>query len=85
MSKVIPNHLGKKLRKIREFKGLTLDEMAKLLGRKEKSRRARIYEWEIGKRTPDLPTLLKYAKVVNVSTDILIDDNKKLSLDDNKS
>lgn len=78
--KPIPEHLGEKLRKIREAHGWTLDEMAEAVGRTGSSRRTRVYEWEKGLRQPDLPTLLAYARLAGVSTDVLIDDNMDLKI-----
>jgi len=77
----IPKRLGEKLRAIREHKGWTLDQMAEAVGKTGASRRARVYEWEMGLRQPDLPTLLAYARLVGVSTDVLIDDEIDLDLE----
>jgi transcriptional regulator with XRE-family HTH domain len=54
--------------------------MAAALGREDASRRARVYEWETGARQPDLSTLLAYARLADVSTDVLIDDELELKL-----
>lgn len=81
----IPERLGEKLRKIREHKGWSLDRMAEAVGKKGTSRRTRVYEWETGMRQPDLPTLLAYAKLIGVSTDVLIDDEAELDLGDDRS
>ncbi|HKC65585.1 MAG TPA: hypothetical protein VKB86_18230 [Pyrinomonadaceae bacterium] len=43
-----------------------------------KTHPAHISAFELGKREPPLPLLLKYARLARVSTDVLIDD--KLSL-----
>ena len=80
MSKQPPTKLGKKLKSIREYLNLTLDEMAEALGRHDPGRRSRIHEWETGKRQPDLASLLAYARLVDVSTDVLIDDEIELAL-----
>lgn len=76
----IPKHLGQKLRIIREWKGWSLDEMAEAVGKKDPSRRTRVYEWEQGKRQPDLPTLLAYARLADVMVENLIDDNLELKI-----
>ena len=78
--KIIPEKLGGKLREIRKFKGLSLDGMAEALGKENSSRRSRVFEWENGIRQPDYHTLLNYAKFVDISTDVLIDDNLELKL-----
>lgn len=80
--KATPKRLGEKLKAIREHRRWTLDEMAEAVGRKSVSRRARVYEWETGARQPDLLTLLAYARLAGVSTDVLIDDNLDLDLGD---
>ena len=81
--KPIPKRLGQKLRAIREHKGWTLDQMAKAVGKTGISRRTRVYEWEQGIRQPDLLALLAYARLVGVSTDVLIDDNLEPDLGEN--
>jgi transcriptional regulator with XRE-family HTH domain len=78
--KPIPEKLGEKLQTIRERQGWTLDEMAEAVGRTGASRRTRVYEWEQGIRQPDLPALLAYARLVGVSTDVLIDDGLELDV-----
>ena len=76
----IPIKLGDKLQAIRLYLGYTLEEMATAVGKDGKSRRARVYEWEKGIRTPDYRCLLAYARLANVSTDELIDDTIHLDL-----
>jgi transcriptional regulator with XRE-family HTH domain len=78
VSKQAPTKLGQKLKTIRDQLNLTLDEMAETLGRHDPGRRSRIHEWESGKRQPDLASLLAYARLVGVSTDVLIDDEIEL-------
>ncbi len=75
-----PAKLGLKLRLIREHLNLTLEETAEAIGRYETGRRSRIHEWETGKRQPDLASLLAYARLVDASTDVLIDDDLDLDL-----
>lgn len=76
----VPAKLGPKLKLIRIHFDLTLDQMAKAIGLEHQSRRSRIHEWETGKRQPDLTSLLGYARVAGISTDILIDDEAELDL-----
>jgi transcriptional regulator with XRE-family HTH domain len=76
----IPKLLGHKLKTIREGKGWSLDKMAEVLGKKEPSRRTRVFEWEQGIRQPDLNMLLVYAKLANVSVETLIDDDIRLDI-----
>ena len=79
-----PKKLGEKLRAIREHKGWTLDQMAAAVGRDDTGRRTRVYEWERGIRQPDLTSLLEYARLAGVSTDVLLDDKAVFKLRDNE-
>jgi transcriptional regulator with XRE-family HTH domain len=75
-----PTKLGQKLLKIRQHLGLTQDQMAQAIGRTDSSRRSRVHEWETSKGQPDLASLLAYARLVGISTDVLIDDEVELDL-----
>lgn len=70
-----PRKLAKKLRQIRLSLGLSQGDMAKRVDLKE---RAAISGYELGTREPPLPVLLRYARLVGISTDVLIDDRLKL-------
>ena len=70
--------LGEKLRAVRLRAGLSLDQMAACLGKTAKARRSRVLEWETGHRTPNLVTILRYARFAGISTDILLDDTLDL-------
>lgn len=72
-----PKHLATKLSLIREHLGMSQGEIAKALG---VDNRASISGYERGEREPPLPILLRYARLVHVSTDILIDDDLEISL-----
>ena len=72
-----PKHLGKKLRQIREHLGLSQVGMAEALGFPT-IHPTNISGFETGKREPPYPVLLKYARLVGVSTDVLIDDKLNL-------
>ena len=72
-----PKGLAEKLRFIREQLGMSQGEIARALGVEN---RASISGYERGEREPPLPILLKYARLVGISTDLLIDDEVKLSL-----
>jgi transcriptional regulator with XRE-family HTH domain len=80
VAKEVPKKLGPKLRTIRLRLGYTMEEMADAVGKRGKSRRTRIYEWENGIRQPDLTCILAYARLAGVSTDVLIDDEAELKL-----
>ena len=48
------------------------------LGLDEKLFRSSVSGYELGTREPSLPILLKYARCVGISTDVLIDDELDL-------
>lgn len=73
-----PAHLAEKLLNIRVALGLSQNEMIRRLGLESEITQSRISGYELGTREPSLPTLLKYARVAGVSTDILIDDDLDL-------
>jgi transcriptional regulator with XRE-family HTH domain len=75
-----PVKLAQKLKKIRQHIGFSQDRLAEVIGRKDVSRRSRVHEWETGKSQPDLLSLLAYARLVDISTDVLIDDDMELDL-----
>ena len=73
-----PERLAEKLKQIRLSLGLSQDGMLERLGLAKDFVRSRISAYELGNREPPLPVLLKYARLVGVSTDVLIDDKLKL-------
>jgi transcriptional regulator with XRE-family HTH domain len=70
--------LAEKILQIRLALGLSQTGMLERLGIGEKGCRNYISDFENGKREPPLPVLLKYARLVGVSTDVLIDDKMDL-------
>jgi len=70
--------LAGKLSQIRMALGLSQSEMLRRLGFEDVLDYKRISEYELGKNEPPLAVLLSYARAVNVSTDILIDDELDL-------
>jgi transcriptional regulator with XRE-family HTH domain len=70
-----PVHLAKKLLHIRQKLGLSQNEMIRRLGLEDEITQSRISGYELGTREPSLLTLLKYARVAEISTDVLIDDD----------
>jgi transcriptional regulator with XRE-family HTH domain len=72
-----PKHLGKKLRQVREILGLSQVGMAEALDFPTVYP-TNISGYETGKREPPYPVLLKYARLVGISTDLLIDDKLDL-------
>jgi transcriptional regulator with XRE-family HTH domain len=71
-----PERLGEKLLAIRQGLGMSQTEMCKALGLKVNY--SAISNYELGTREPPLPTLLRYARMVRISTDVLIDDELDL-------
>lgn len=71
-------NLPQKLLLIREYLGLSQNELVRQLGLENKITREDISKFERGVREPSLPVLLKYARACGVSTDILIDDEVEL-------
>ena len=67
-----------KLLQIRQALGLSQTEMLRRLGFEDVLDYKRISEYELGKNEPPLAVLLSYARAVNVSTDVLIDDRLDL-------
>jgi transcriptional regulator with XRE-family HTH domain len=76
--RIKPERLAEKLRQIRFVLGLSQAEMWRHLGVEELIAFKQISTYELGKREPPLTILLQYARVVNVSTDVLIDDDLDL-------
>ena len=70
--------LAEKLLQIRQVLGLSQTEMLRRLGFEDVLDYKRISEYELGKNEPPLAVLLSYARAVNVSTDVLIDDRLDL-------
>jgi transcriptional regulator with XRE-family HTH domain len=71
-----PKYLARKLIQIRTQLGLSQNELIKLLD--VELTQNRISEYETGKGEPPLSILLKYARLVGISTDVLIDDELDL-------
>ena len=71
-----PKKLARKLLTIRQKLGVSQTEMAKLL--KLEISYAAVSAYELGTREPDLLTILEYARLARISTDILIDDKRTL-------
>lgn len=74
-----PLHLPSKLLRLRQSLNLTQEQMARRL----ETKRSPVYpthisEFERGLREPSLLVLLQYARLIGVSTDMLIDDNLAL-------
>lgn len=72
-----PKRLGAKLREVRSRLDLSQVGMVEVLGFKS-IHPAHISGYERGKREPPLTVLLRYAKLLAISTDVLIDDELDL-------
>src|SRR5437588_122959 len=74
-----PARLGEKLRLIRTSLDLTLEQIIERLGYKDSPiYPTNISGMERGEREPPLLLLLAYARLVGISTDVLIDDSLDL-------
>ena len=82
MEKHAPKRLGEKLIQIRESFGDSQAAILERLGNQESILQTSISAYERGKREPPLLILLKYAKLINVSTDVLIDDKLEICVND---
>jgi transcriptional regulator with XRE-family HTH domain len=73
-----PERLAEKLLQIRLALDLSQGGMLARLGLDESHFRSAISGYELGTREPPLPILLKYARLADISTDVLIDDELDL-------
>lgn len=74
-----PNRLGEKLRSIRNHLDCSLADMANRLSTAEFTvRRTVISLYESNDREPPLPVLLRYARIVGITIDVLADDELNL-------
>jgi transcriptional regulator with XRE-family HTH domain len=71
-----PERLGEKLLAIRQGLEMSQTAMCEALGLKVNY--SAISNYELGTREPPLPVLLRYARMVGISTDVLIDDEMDL-------
>jgi transcriptional regulator with XRE-family HTH domain len=72
-----PERLAFKLLSIRQALGISQAEIVKQLDY-PKIHPAHVSGYERGEREPPLPVLLRYARMVGISTDVLIDDEMDL-------
>jgi len=78
VSREKPERLAEKLLQIRLSLELSQNQMLEKLDLSEKVFRSAVSGYELGTREPTLPILLKYARLVRISTDVLIDDELDL-------
>lgn len=73
-----PEKLGQKLKAIRNRFDYSFTQMAERLSDKEVTvLRTDVSRFEKGIREPSMIVLLRYARLVGISTDVLIDDQMK--------
>ena len=72
--------LPEKLRAIRDRLNLSQGGMLELLDFVELTDRSVISGYERGEREPPLPVLLRYARILELTVDFLIDDDLDLPL-----
>jgi transcriptional regulator with XRE-family HTH domain len=70
--------LAKKLAQIRRALNLSQNELIERLDFEKELVQGTISTYELGKREPSLPLLLRYARISGVCVDVLIDDNLDL-------
>lgn len=70
--------LAEKLLQLRLALGISQTEMLKRLDVEGMIVYNRISDYELGKREPPLPVLLRYARAAGVCVDVLIDDELDL-------
>jgi transcriptional regulator with XRE-family HTH domain len=73
-----PKRLSEKLLQIRNTLGLSQSELFWRLDIEEFTEMKRVSDFETGRSEPPLPVLLRYARLVRISTDVLIDDDLDL-------
>ena len=79
--RAMPKKLGKKLLQIRLSLGMSQRDIVKALNYTATPLRAsQISQYENGQREPTMMLVLAYARLVGISTDVLIDDKMKLDL-----
>ncbi len=73
-----PARLAKKLLHIRRALGLSQNEMIRRLGLPDSIKQGSVSGYELGTRIPPPQILLRYAEVVRVWIDVLVDDDLDL-------
>ena len=73
-----PQRLAEKLLQIRLAYDLSQNGMIRRLGLEDELIQADVSSFELGAREPALPHLLRYARTVGVTVDVLIDDDLDL-------
>lgn len=66
---------GEKLRTLRKRRGMTLQELAEVLGHADHTFLSRV---ENGKKPPSIELILLLSQIFNVTTDQLLKDNQEV-------
>src|SRR5258707_14451264 len=70
--------LSEKLLQIRSALGLSQSDMLRRLGYEDSIPYTRVSDYELGKRVPQLPIVLEYARVAGIHLEDLVDDELDL-------
>ncbi len=73
-----PRRLAAKLLQVRQAFDMTQEQMLAALRLDKKVFASAISGYELGTREPSLPVLLRYARLVGVVMDVLVDDDLNL-------
>jgi transcriptional regulator with XRE-family HTH domain len=73
-----PKRLAEKLLQVRLTLGLSQTEIFRRLDVEDLIAYNRISDYELGRREPPLPIILRYARVAGLPTEVLIDDELDL-------
>ena len=73
-----PDRLAEKLLQVRLGLGLSQSEMVRHLELEDVIAYTKLSHYELGRREPTLPILLRYARAAGVCVDVLIDDELDL-------
>ena len=71
-----PMRLGEKLLAIRKHLEMSQTQMARAL--ELTVHYSAVSNYELGTREPDMPTVLRYARLAGISTDVILDDQMNL-------
>ena len=77
MKRPNPTRIGEKVLAIRRNLGLSQAQLARRIN--SDMDHARVSDYELGKRIPTILTLLKYARMGQVSLESLVDDEMDLN------
>ncbi|MCL1858385.1 MAG: helix-turn-helix domain-containing protein [Oscillospiraceae bacterium] len=69
------NNIGKTIKKIREEKNITQEQLAEKLN----VTRQAVSNWENGKTQPDIDTIIKISEILEVSVEEIIYGQKKIT------